>query len=97
MFNFYFTIALIYLAIAFGVALVFHFVLRKPVLGSFWGALLVAVVGAFLGGVIELFLGDFVSKIISTLANLNNSVNVFPPLIIALLLVAIFARISKRN
>ncbi len=93
MFNYYLTIGLTYLAIGFAVALLFHYVFRKPVLGRFWGALIIALVGSFLGGIIEFFFAD----IIEILTNLNNAVNIFPPTIAAFVLLAVFAKINERR
>ena len=90
MFTYYFNIGLIYFLIGFASALYYVFVLRKKMLGRFWGALLVSVVGAFLGGVIEYFFAD----IIATLSNLMNSINIFPPIISALLLLWIFSKVN---
>jgi hypothetical protein len=92
-FNFYFNIGLIYFLIGFGIALFFVFILKKRVLGKFWGALLVAVVGAFLGGIIEFFFADIIQK----LSNLLNAVNVFPPVISAFILLVIFSKVSEKD
>jgi uncharacterized membrane protein YeaQ/YmgE (transglycosylase-associated protein family) len=92
MFTYYFNIGLIYFLIGFGVALFFYFVLKKEVLGRFWGALLVGLVGSFLGGVIEFFF----KGILDTLSNLFNAVNIFPPIITAFVLIWLFSRLSQR-
>ena len=93
MFSYYFIIGLIYFVIGFGIALIFYFLMHKPVLGRFWGALIVALVGSFLGG----FLGNVFSNLIHTLANLYNSVNIFPPIITAFILIWIFSKVSERR
>ena len=93
MFNYYFNIGLIYFLIGFSLALYFVFVLRKKMLGKFWGALVVSVVGAFLGGIIEFFFAD----IIATLSNLLNAVNIFPPIITALLLLWIYSKVNDKE
>ena len=36
MFSYYFIIGLIYFLIGFGVALIFYYLMRKPLLGRFW-------------------------------------------------------------
>jgi uncharacterized membrane protein YeaQ/YmgE (transglycosylase-associated protein family) len=90
-FNYYFNIALTYVLIGFAVALVAYFVMGKRVLGRFWGALIVGLVGSFLGGLVDYLFSD----IIHTLANLNNSVNVFPPILTALFVVLAFAKASE--
>jgi uncharacterized membrane protein YeaQ/YmgE (transglycosylase-associated protein family) len=93
MFNYFFNIGLTYLIIGFSVSLFFYFILKKPVFGRFWGTLIVALVGSFLGGVIEYFFSDFLEK----LANLNNSVNIFPPIISAFILIWLFSLVSDKK
>ena len=92
MFSFYFNIGLIYLLIGFAVALISYFAFKKKVLGKFIGALIVALVGSYLGGVLEFVLKD----IIYFLSNLNNSVNIFPPLITSIILMWIFVKVSDK-
>ena len=91
--TYYLSIALTYIVIAFGVALLFVFLFRRRILGHFWGALIVALVGAFLGGVADYLFHD----VIETLRNLNGAVNVFPPLIAAILLLRLYAYFSERS
>ena len=91
MFNYYFNIGLIYFLIGFALALYYVFILRKKLLGHFWGALLVSVVGAFLGGIVEYFFADLIAK----LSNLMNAVNIFPPIITALLLLWVFSKVNR--
>ena len=93
MFNYYFNIGLIYLVIGFSIALVFVFILGKKVLGKFWGALLISVVGAFLGGIVEYFFSDVIEK----LSNLNNSVNIFPPIAFSFFLLWIFSKVNDND
>ena len=92
MFSFYFNIGLIYLIVGFSVALVSYFIFKKMVLGKFLGALVVALIGSYLGGVLEFVLKD----IIYFLSNLNDSVNVFPPLITSIILMWIYTKVSDR-
>ena len=92
MFSFYFNIGLIYLLIGFAVALLSYFAFKKMVLGNFIGALIVALIGSYLGGVLEFVLKD----VINFLANLNNSVNIFPPLITSIILMWIFTKVSEK-
>jgi uncharacterized membrane protein YeaQ/YmgE (transglycosylase-associated protein family) len=89
--TYYFIIGLTYLLIGLGSAILFYYIFQKQFLGNFWGALLVGLIGSFLGGVIDLFFAD----IIEALANINDSVNIFPPLITAVLLLVIFSKISE--
>lgn len=92
MFSFYFNIGLIYLIVGFAVALVSYFLFKKMVLGNFLGALVVALIGSYLGGVLEFVLKD----IIYFLSNLNDSVNIFPPLITSIILMWIYTKVSDK-
>ncbi|MFP4067809.1 MAG: hypothetical protein ACOCWU_02620 [Spirochaetota bacterium] len=89
--TYYLTIGLSYLVVGFGVALFFYYLLGKSFLGNFWGALLVGLVGAFAGGLVDYFFSD----LIDTLANLNNSVNIFPPIATAIIMVWLFSLLSE--
>lgn len=93
MVSYYFNIGLIYFIIGFGAALICYYIFKKDVIGHFIGALIVGLIGSFLGGAIEYFFDD----IIDYLTNLNNSVNVFPPLISSFLLLWIFVKASGKN
>lgn len=92
MFSYYFNIGLIYFIIGFIVALIYFFVFKKKSIGRFWGALIVALVGSFLGGIIEYI----AQPVIDYLSNLNNAVNVFPPLITAIVLMWLFSKVSDK-
>lgn len=85
------TIALTYIAIALIVAVIFHFVFKRDFIGSFWGGLAVALVGSALGGIIDWLLKD----VILFLSNLNGAINIFPPLITAIILAWTFATLSE--
>ncbi len=91
--TYYFNIGLAYLIIGFGVALLFFYLFKKDFIGKFWGALIVALIGSFFGGLIDYFFED----IIEALANINNSINIFPPLISSFIVMWIFSKISERN
>jgi uncharacterized membrane protein YeaQ/YmgE (transglycosylase-associated protein family) len=91
--TYYLNIGLTYFVIGFGMAILFHFLLKKPFLGNFWGALIVGLVGAFFGGLIDFFFED----IIETLSNLNGSINIFPPIVTSFLLIWVFSKFSARK
>jgi len=93
MVSYYFNIGLIYFIIGFGSAILCYYIFKKDVIGHFIGALIVGLIGSFLGGVIEFYFAD----IIKLLTNLNNSVNIFPPLITAGVLLWIFVKVSERS
>jgi uncharacterized membrane protein YeaQ/YmgE (transglycosylase-associated protein family) len=86
---YYFNVGLTYFAIGFVCAVFYAFILRKPLLGKFWGALIVGLIGSFLGGLIDHLFSD----IIAFLSDFN-SVNVIASLITAVILMAIFSRVS---
>lgn len=90
MFDYYLLIGLIYALIGFFLALVFYFVLRRPVFGRFVGALVIALIGSFFGGVLEYIFSD----VISSLANFAGVVNVFPPIIVSLIFLRLFSSVS---
>ncbi len=94
MFGYYFTIGLFYLIIGFGVALISYFLFKNnEVPGKFIGALIVALIGSYLGGILQYALKD----VIDYLTHINGSVNIFPPLISAGILLWIFVRLSSKN
>jgi len=86
---YYFNVALTYIAIGFACAVFYAFILRKPLLGKFWGALVVGLIGSFLGGLIDYLAAD----IIAYLSDFN-SVNVIASLFTSIVLVAIFSKVS---
>jgi uncharacterized membrane protein YeaQ/YmgE (transglycosylase-associated protein family) len=87
---FYFiNVGLTYLAIGMACAVYFTFILRKPMLGRFWGALIVGLIGSFLGGLID----QLFPEIIAMLADFN-SVNVFAAVLTSLLMIWILVRVS---
>jgi uncharacterized membrane protein YeaQ/YmgE (transglycosylase-associated protein family) len=86
---YYFNVGLTYFAIGFACAVFYTFVLRKPLLGRFWGAIIVGLVGSFLGGLID----QLFAKFIAFLTDFN-SVNIIASLITAAILLSIFSRVS---
>lgn len=93
MFGYYFTIGLVYLIIGFSVALFAYYILKKDVPGKFIGALIVALIGSYLGGILQYAL----KGIIDYLSHINNSINIFPPLITSIVLLWIFAGLGNRK
>lgn len=87
---FYFiNVGLTYLTIGMACAIYFAFILRKPMLGRFWGALIVGLIGSFLGGLID----QLFPEIIAQLSDFN-SVNIFSAVITSLLLIWILSKVS---
>jgi uncharacterized membrane protein YeaQ/YmgE (transglycosylase-associated protein family) len=89
---YYFNVGLTYFAIGFATAVFYSFILRKPLLGKFWGALIVGLIGSFLGGLIDYLFADLIE-----LLSDFNSVNVIASLITAVVLVSIFSRVSAQK
>jgi hypothetical protein len=93
MFSYYFNIGLIYFIIGFGVALFFFFVIRRRILGNFWGALIVALIGSFLGG----FFGNLFANLFGTFGNVYDTINVVPPIVLSVAVVWGFSKVSERK
>ncbi len=89
--TYYFTFGLTYILIGFCVAMVFHYGLKKSFVGRLWGGVAVGIAGSFIGG----FVGHFFKDIIYMLTHVFGSINIFPPLISAFLVLWVFNRISN--
>ncbi len=87
---YYFNVGLTYFTIGFACAVFFAFILKKPLLGGFWGALIVGLIGSFLGGLIDNLFAD----IIAYLADFK-SVNIIAALITATVLLLILSKVSS--
>ena len=87
---FYLNVLLTYLTIGFASAIFIYFILKRRVIGNFWGALVVGFIGSFLGGVIYQVLPDF----FKLLADFND-VNVFSALAFSLFLIWLFSKLSS--
>jgi hypothetical protein len=85
----FFNIGLTYVTIGIGCAVFFFFVVKKPLLGKFWGAIIVGLVGSFLGGLVDKLFAD----VIHYLADFN-SVNVFAALSASLLMIWLLSKAS---
>ena len=68
----YGAVGLTYLTVGLAAAIFCHFVLRRRVLGNFWGALVVGLIGSVLGGMLD----QVLAGVIERLAHFN-SVNLF--------------------
>ncbi len=90
MVSYYVNIGLVYFIVGFGVALVGYYLFKRDVIGHFVGALIVGLIGSFLGGALGYLLDD----VIQYLTNINDSVNIFPPLITSAILLWIFVKVS---
>lgn len=90
MWLYYLNVGLTYLTVGFAAAVFFYFVLKKPILGNFWGALVVGLVGSFLGGLIDYLFNN----IIKLLADFN-SVNIFSAVTVSMLMIWVLSRVSS--
>jgi len=88
-FYYIFQVGLTYVTIGVACAVFFFFVIKKPVLGKFWGAIIVGLIGSFLGGLID----QIFSKVIQFLSDFN-SVNVFAALATSLLMIWLLSKAS---
>jgi uncharacterized membrane protein YeaQ/YmgE (transglycosylase-associated protein family) len=93
MVHYYFNIGLTYFVVGFGVALVYYFFIDRNVFGRFWGALIIGLTGSYLGALIDYLFKD----IIEALANFNGSVNLFPPILTAFIVIAVYSRVSPKR
>ena len=53
----YLNVGLIYVTVGFACAIYYVFLLKRQILGSFWGALVVGIIGSFSGGILHQLLG----------------------------------------
>ena len=91
MWFFYFRVGLTYLTIGVAAAVFFYFVLKKPVLGKLWGAIIVGLIGSFLGGLVD----QLFAPQIKALAEFNNgTVNVFAAAGFSLFMLWLLAKAS---
>ncbi|MCL2706440.1 MAG: hypothetical protein FWE72_09570 [Spirochaetaceae bacterium] len=93
MFSYYFNIGLIYILIGFGTALILYYVYNKAFIGNFLGVLVVSIIGSFLGAIIEYYFGN----IIEALTKVNGVVNIFPSLIVSILIIYIYHKVSEKK
>jgi len=89
--GYFLNVALLYIVIGFSAALIYSLILRKQTIGGFWGALGVSIVGAFLGAVFDYFFKD----VIYFLSHINETVNIFPPVISSFIFLWVFVTISR--
>ena len=93
MFSYYFNIALIYIIIGFGAALILYYVYNKAFIGNFWGVLIVSIIGSFLGAIIEFYFGN----ILEVLSRVQGVVNIFPSLTISVIVIYIYHKVSEKK
>ena len=87
---FYLNVILTYLTIGFASAVYIYLILKRRVIGNFWGALVIGFIGSFLGGVVYQAFLDFFQRLSDF-----NDVNIFAALFASLLLIWIFSKLSS--
>jgi uncharacterized membrane protein YeaQ/YmgE (transglycosylase-associated protein family) len=85
----YLNVGLIYIAMGLACALYFAFVLKRPLLGRLWGAIIVGVIGSFLGGVVD----QLFARLIARLTDFQ-SVNLVAAFLGAMLLIWTLSKVS---
>jgi len=85
----YVTVGLSYITVGLACALYFFFVLKKPMLGRLWGAVIVGVIGSFLGGIVD----QVFPRLIAELSDFN-SANLIAAFLGSMLMIWILARVS---
>ena len=86
---YYINVGLTYFTIGFACAMFFTFIVKKPLLGRFWGALIVGLIGSFLGGLIDHIFADFIAYFTDF-----NSVNIFTATITAMIMIWFLSKVS---
>ena len=86
----YLNVGLIYFTVGFAGAIYFFFILKRPMIGKFWGALIVGVIGSFLGGVADRVFSDIIARLSDF-----QSVNIIAALLCSLLMIWILAKVSS--
>lgn len=85
--------AVTYIICGMAPALVAHYLVRARFIGGAWTGILVGVVGAFTGALIDVFLLSGIPDLLPV----ANVVDAGPPLIVAILLIVLFALVSRTN
>lgn len=88
----YLNVALTYVAVALGCAILVFYVARRPVPGRFLGALAVGLIGAVLGGVADQFLGGVFERLTDV-----NTVNLFAAAGASLLCIWLLSATGRRK
>lgn len=86
----YVDVGLTYVTVGLAAAIFWRFILRRRVLGDFWGALVVGLIGAVLGGVAD----QLLAGVIERLARFNG-VNLFAAGFGALALIWALTRLNE--
>jgi len=80
------TVLLVYIFIAISNSLLVVVILKKKVFGHVWGAFIVALIGTFLGNIVY----DFLHDVIYTFSNLFGLINIFPPVLGAIVSLVLY-------
>jgi uncharacterized membrane protein YeaQ/YmgE (transglycosylase-associated protein family) len=86
----YLNVGLIYIAMGLACAVYFNFILRRPLLGRLWGAIIVGVIGSFLGGVVDQLFAGLIARLTDF-----QSVNLVAAFLGAMLLIWTLSKVSS--
>ena len=86
----YVNVGLIYITVGLACALYYTFVLRKPLLGKVWGAVIVGVVGSFLGGLTDQLLPGVIARLTDF-----RSVNLIAAFLGSMLLIWLLSKVTS--
>jgi len=85
----YLNVGLIYVTVGFACAIYYVFLLKRQMLGNFWGALVAGIIGSFAGGILH----QLLPQVVQWLTDFQ-SVDLIAALLGALLLIWILAKVS---
>ncbi len=88
----YLNVALTYVAVALGCAILMFHVARREMPGRFWGALVVGLVGAVLGGIADQLLAGVFARLTDV-----NTVNLYAAAGASLLCIWLLSRAGGRR
>lgn len=88
----YLNVALTYVAVALGCAILTFYVARREMPGRFWGALVVGLVGAVLGGIADQLLAGVFERLTDV-----NTVNLYAAACASLLCIWLLSRAGGRR
>ncbi|GEM_PF-583304 len=85
--------AIVYLFVGVACTLVLYFAYKRDFTGNIWTVMIMAVVGSYLGAVIEYLFRD----VITALTQVAGHINIFPPLIVACIVIHIYHKVSSKK
>ena len=88
----YLNVGLIYMTIGLACAVYYAFILRRPLLGKLWGAVIVGVIGSFLGGIVDQLFAGLLAKLSDF-----QSVNLIAAFLGSMLLIWMLSKVSAQK